>query len=52
MTIRLFDVFDHNFTVAKFNGVDYVDSNGTIYFEDGDTDSYDTEFVDWEEVQD
>jgi hypothetical protein len=50
MAIRLFDRFDRNFTVATFTGVDWIDSDGTIFFEDGDTYQYDREFVDWEEA--
>ena len=50
MIIRLYDRFDRNFTAAILAGVDYVDSDGTIYFEDGTTDKYDPEYGDWEEL--
>ena len=50
MKIRAYDRFDFNFTCAIYEQVEYVDSNGTIYFQNGDEAKIDTEFEDWEEL--
>ena len=52
MFIRLFDKIDRNLTVAEFDNVESVGSDGTIYFEDGDYHQYDKEFLDWECIDD
>ena len=50
MTIRLYDRFDHNFTCAVYDNVDWVD-NDTIYFTDGTEQKLDNEFEAWEEIE-
>ena len=49
MNIRLYDLFDYNFTVAKYSDVEGFDGDG-IYFIDGTFQPYDSEFVGVEEI--
>ena len=50
MKIRLYDKFDHSFTVAIREDVKAVFGN-VIYYTDDDEEEFDEEFVDWEEVE-
>ena len=49
MKIRLFDRFDTSFTVAVREDVKAV-YNNTIYYEDGEEETFSPEFEDWEEI--
>lgn len=49
MTIRLFDVFDYDFTGGVYDGVVDMD-DGIIFFEDGSEMQFDSRNYDWEEI--
>lgn len=49
MTIRLYDVFDYDFTAVVWRGVASV-SDDTVFFEDGSEMQFDSRNYDWEEI--
>ena len=49
MKLRVYDVFDPQFTCVIWEEVDWVD-NGTVYFKDGTEATYNPRYEDWEEI--
>lgn len=50
MIVRIYDIFDTEFTIAKYDDVDYVYGN-TLYFTDGDEREI-SQIEGWEEIED
>lgn len=49
MKVRLYDLFDENFTCGIYDDVEYY-TDGTLHFSDGDEIDFDSQFVGVEEI--